>query len=58
MGHFSQMGAGITHRVSASRLAQIAKTIPKVTILTGDQDHLVDPRNSEWMAKCMPVSHI
>lgn len=57
VGHISQMGAGLGHRVTATRLARIARTIPKVTIVTGDEDHLVDPRNSEWVASCMPVSH-
>lgn len=56
MGHLSQMAAGLTHRVTAARLATIARAVPALTIVTGDEDHLVDPRNSEWMAKQMPVS--
>jgi hypothetical protein len=58
MGHLSQMAAGLTHRVTAARLATIARTVPALTIVTGDEDHLVDPRNSEWMAKQMPVSFL
>jgi hypothetical protein len=55
MGHLSQMAAGMGHRVVPERLAKISKSVPKVTIVTGDDDHLVDPRNSEWLATCMPV---
>ena len=50
----SQMVAGITHRVSKERLRKIAETIPKVLILTGDEDHLVDPSNSVYLKSCMP----
>jgi pimeloyl-ACP methyl ester carboxylesterase len=35
------------------RLAQISKTIPKVLILSGDQDHLVRPSNSAYLKKHM-----
>lgn len=54
MGSFSQMWAGLTHHVQAKRLAQISKTIPKVVILTGDEDHLVRPTNSAYLKKHMP----
>ncbi|KAH9067573.1 alpha/beta-hydrolase [Lactarius vividus] len=54
LGLISQMWAGLTHHVEAERLAQISKTIPKVLILTGDQDHLVKPSNSEYSSKHMP----
>ncbi|KAI9437443.1 alpha beta-hydrolase [Lactarius indigo] len=54
LGAVSQMWAGFTHHVGAKRLAQISKTIPKVLILTGDQDHLVRPSNSAYLSKCMP----
>ncbi|KAI9441700.1 Alpha/Beta hydrolase protein [Lactarius indigo] len=54
LGAVSQMWAGFTHHVGAKRLAQISKAIPKVLILTGDQDHLVRPSNSAYLSKHMP----
>ncbi|KAI9441697.1 Alpha/Beta hydrolase protein, partial [Lactarius indigo] len=54
LGVVSQMWAGLTHHVEAERLAQISKSIPKVLILTGDQDHLVKPSNSVYLSKHMP----
>ncbi|KAH9174898.1 alpha/beta-hydrolase [Lactarius sanguifluus] len=54
LGLVSQLWAGLTHRVEAERLAQISKTIPKVLILTGDQDHAVRPSNSAYLSKNMP----
>lgn len=54
LGAISQMWAGLTHHVEAGRLAQISKTIPKVLILTGDEDHLVRPTNSAYLKKHMP----
>ena len=54
LGGISQMWAGSTHHVQPERLAQISKTIPKVVILTGDDDHLVRPTNSAYLKKHMP----
>jgi len=54
LGGISQMWAGLTHHVGAKRLAQISKTVPKVLILTGDQDHLVRPTNSAYLSEHMP----
>ncbi|KAH9012721.1 alpha beta-hydrolase [Lactarius pseudohatsudake] len=54
LGAVSQIWAGFTHHVEARRLAQISKTIPKVLVLTGDQDHLVRSSNSAYLSKCMP----
>jgi pimeloyl-ACP methyl ester carboxylesterase len=54
IGAISQMWAGLTHHVEANRLAQISKTVPKVLILTGDQDHLVRPSHSAYLSKHMP----
>lgn len=48
------MSAGLTHRVAPDRLRKISQSIPKVLIVTGDQDHLVDPRNSQYLKDCMP----
>ncbi|KAH9046824.1 alpha/beta-hydrolase [Lactarius hengduanensis] len=53
LGAVSQMWAGFTHHVGAKHLAQISKAIPKVLILTGDQDHLVRPSNSAYLSKHM-----
>lgn len=54
VGTISQMVAALTHCVTASRLQEIGSSIPKVVILTGDEDNLVDPSNSVYMSKCMP----
>ncbi|EIN07697.1 alpha/beta-hydrolase [Punctularia strigosozonata HHB-11173 SS5] len=54
MGHISQMFAALSHYVSPSRLAKISKEIPKVVIVTGDVDYLVDPRNSDKLKSAMP----
>jgi len=54
LGAISQMWAAFTHRVQPERLAQISKAIPKVSILTGDQDHLIRPSNSAYLKKHMP----
>ncbi|KAH7919905.1 alpha/beta-hydrolase [Leucogyrophana mollusca] len=54
IGAMSQMAAGLTHYVSNERLGRISKTIPKVLILTGDQDNLIRPQNSLHMRDHMP----
>lgn len=41
------MAAGLTHRVQPERLKFIARNIPKIIIVTGDDDHLVRPSNSK-----------
>ena len=48
------MYAGLTHRVTPDRLREISRRIPKVLIVTGDNDHLVDPRNSQYLKEHMP----
>ncbi|KII88937.1 hypothetical protein PLICRDRAFT_175189 [Plicaturopsis crispa FD-325 SS-3] len=53
LGAFSQMAAGLTHHVAPPRLAAISSRIPKVTIVTGDDDNLVDPNNSRRMKAAM-----
>jgi len=40
------MAAALTHHVSPSRLAFIGARIPKIIIVTGDEDHLVAPEGS------------
>ncbi|TDL27248.1 alpha/beta-hydrolase [Rickenella mellea] len=54
MGAMSQMAAGLTHHVTPARLNTISKGITKVTIVTGDDDHLVNPANSDYLKKNMP----
>jgi len=46
MGHLSQMAAGLTHHVDEAKLERISGSMPHVTILTGDTDHLVRPTMS------------
>ena len=48
------MAAGLTHHVKPDRLHQISSSVPKVVILTGDQDHLVDPNHSFYLKRHMP----
>ena len=54
VGRLSQMSAALTHYVSADRLRAISASIPKVLILTGDEDHLVSPANSKLLKSAMP----
>ncbi|KJA21623.1 hypothetical protein HYPSUDRAFT_41738 [Hypholoma sublateritium FD-334 SS-4] len=53
LGHISQMAAALTHSVSRARLAHIARTIPKIALVTGDDDHLVRPVGSERIKVAM-----
>ncbi|TFK28647.1 alpha/beta-hydrolase [Coprinopsis marcescibilis] len=57
-GHVSQLAAALTHRVTPDRLASISKSIPKVVILTGDDDHLVAPRHSRELKAGMPEAEL
>ncbi|KAJ6581444.1 alpha beta-hydrolase [Mycena capillaripes] len=56
IGHVSQLAAGFTHYVSPERLRQISETIPKVVILCGDEDWLVDVQHSRDLKACMPAA--
>ena len=47
------MCAGLTHHVIPDRLKTISESIPKVLIITGDQDHLVPPSNSKYLKEHM-----
>ncbi|KAF5373116.1 hypothetical protein D9758_001722 [Tetrapyrgos nigripes] len=53
LGALSQMCAGLTHHVSPTRLSTISRVIPKVVILTGDEDQLVATENSFYLKKHM-----
>lgn len=52
------MCAGLTHYVSPERLRTISSSIPKVTLLTGDEDNLVAPRHSQEIKDCMPAAEL
>lgn len=54
IGSLSQMAAGATHHCTPAKLRKIAESIPKIWILTGDQDNLIYPSNSFWLYKHMP----
>ncbi|KAI0042717.1 alpha/beta-hydrolase [Auriscalpium vulgare] len=54
LGALSQMWAGLSHSVSPARLRHISASIPKVLIITGDEDHLVRPSESKYLKDHMP----
>ncbi|KAH8108127.1 alpha beta-hydrolase [Cristinia sonorae] len=54
VGTMSQMAAGFGHHVTGDRLRKISSSIPKVLIVTGDNDALVHPRNSLILKESMP----
>ena len=58
VGSLSQMCAGLTHYASPSRLRQISACIPKVLLVTGDNDHLVRPENTYKLKGCMPEAEL
>ncbi|KAI0705858.1 alpha/beta-hydrolase [Cytidiella melzeri] len=58
VGHISQMLAGLTHHVAPPRLREISKRIPKVLILTGDEDYLVRPSESVQLKEHMPEAEL
>jgi len=58
IGAISQMAAGLTHRVSEDRLREISRLIPKVVIVTGDEDRLVNPQESRFIKADMPEAEL
>lgn len=46
----------MSHNVTPAELADIAKNIPKIVIITGDQDELIDYHNSNTLHDEMPVN--
>lgn len=52
-GALAQVRAVITHRISPAQLRAIDESVPTITIVTGDADNLVNPLNSEHLAKHM-----
>lgn len=57
-GALSQLYAGLTHYVSPARLRKISSSIPKVIILTGDQDHVIRASNSRYLHSHMPEAEL
>ena len=55
-GAFAQLRAVATHRVSSAQLREINEHIPAMAILTGDEDNLVNPANSEFLHKHLPAA--
>ncbi|KAF5391757.1 hypothetical protein D9757_001717 [Collybiopsis confluens] len=58
VGALSQQFAGLTHHVSAERLIKISKSIPKVTLATGDHDDLVAPSNTVYLKNTMAEAEV
>ena len=58
LGALSQMWAALTHRMSSSRLRSIALGVPRIVLLTGDDDNLVNPSNSRRLAAAMPGAEL
>jgi pimeloyl-ACP methyl ester carboxylesterase len=52
------MAAGFTHRVTPDRLRKISASIPKVVIVTGDEDNLVAPSKSRKLKASMPEAEL
>ncbi|KIY66558.1 alpha/beta-hydrolase [Cylindrobasidium torrendii FP15055 ss-10] len=57
-GSIFQMCAALTHNVDCERLRKISSSIPKITLVTGDTDLLVDASNSVRLKKCMPEAEL
>ncbi|CEG63070.1 hypothetical protein RMATCC62417_00277 [Rhizopus microsporus] len=49
-GNMAQMAACMTHHVSEARLQKIRETGIPILVMTGTWDHLVNPRNSYYLA--------
>ncbi|RPD65974.1 alpha/beta-hydrolase [Lentinus tigrinus ALCF2SS1-7] len=58
LGAISQMAAALTHHVSPDRLRKISSAIPKVIIVTGDTDNLIDPSDSRFLKEHMPEAEL
>lgn len=48
-GAVSQMKAALTHFIPDADLDRINQSVDQICILTGDEDYLVDPRNSTFL---------
>ena len=54
----SQMRAVLAHHVSAERLQKISKDVPRIVIVAGDDDQMVDVRNSSYLKDNMPEAEL
>lgn len=54
LGPLLQMSACLTHHVSSKDLKRINELVPKIAIITGDWDQIVNPSHSKHMHKMMP----
>ncbi|KAI5481286.1 alpha/beta hydrolase, epoxide hydrolase-like protein [Pseudohyphozyma bogoriensis] len=57
-GKIGQMAAVMGHHMSPASMATISSTIPKVAIIVGDQDYLINYHNSLSMHKTLPGSSL
>ncbi|KAF8589988.1 alpha/beta-hydrolase [Ramaria rubella] len=57
-GSLFQTAAAIVHRVSTDRHHLIASSIPKILILTGDDDNLVNPTYSVELVNRLPGAEL
>jgi len=54
LGSLSQMAAAFTHYVSPSRLFTLSSSIPRILIVTGDKDNLVNSKHSWYLKEHIP----
>jgi pimeloyl-ACP methyl ester carboxylesterase len=52
------MCAAMTHHVSPAQLRELSASIPKVLIMTGDEDNLVAPHKSRFIKAHMPEAEL
>ncbi|KAL8292345.1 hypothetical protein RQP46_001811 [Phenoliferia psychrophenolica] len=55
-GKIGQMAAVLGHRVPAAKLKLISESIPKVAIIVGDKDELIDPQRGHELHEMLPGS--
>ncbi|KAI0831136.1 alpha/beta-hydrolase [Trametes gibbosa] len=58
LGAISQMAAALGHYVAPDRLQMISSSIPKIAIICGDSDNLVNTSNSQILKKHMPEAEL
>jgi len=54
MGSVSQIAAALSHKVEPERLRKISGAIPKVLIITGNEDQVIHPGHSRYLKEHMP----
>ncbi|KAK0502852.1 Alpha/Beta hydrolase protein [Armillaria luteobubalina] len=58
LGTVYQMCAGLTHHVTPDRLRKISSSVPKVLLVTGDEDNLVKADNTFYLKRHMPEAEL